>query len=58
MSAEQRRGFVLQHDMSGLDRGDLKSRMEAWKIGVESKIFSIEEVRRWEQLPSQPTTNA
>jgi HK97 family phage portal protein len=50
LSQEGRREFVIEHDLSGLERGDLKARLEAYQIGVNSEIFSPNEVRVWEGM--------
>lgn len=47
----QPQGFYSKIDARGLLRGDNKSRMEFYKGGVTSGIFSINECRNWEDLP-------
>ncbi|MFC7661488.1 phage portal protein [Methylorubrum suomiense] len=54
LSAEGRRRYRIEHDLSGLLRGSLQERMTAWKDGVGNSIFSVEECRRWEGLSSRP----
>jgi len=48
LSAEGRRQYVIEHDLSGLERGDLKARLEAYEIGIRSEIWSPNECRVWE----------
>ena len=50
LSAEGRREYTIEHDLSGLERGDLKARLEAYQIGVSSEIFSPNECRIWEGM--------
>lgn len=50
LSAEGRREYIIEHDLSGLERGDLKARLEAYQIGVSSEIFSPNECRIWEGM--------
>lgn len=47
----QSQGFYSKIDARGLLRGDNKSRMEFYRGGVTSGIFSINECRNWEDLP-------
>lgn len=54
LSAEGRRLYRIEHDLSGLQRGDLQSRLEAYRTGIDATVFSPEQCRRWEGLPSQP----
>lgn len=51
LSEEARRTITLEHDLSGLERGDLKARLEAYQIGVNSEIWSPNECRVWEGMP-------
>ena len=44
-------GLYTKIDARGLLRGDNKSRMEYYKGGVLNGIFSINDVRGWEDLP-------
>ncbi|MGG3811474.1 phage portal protein [Methylorubrum rhodesianum] len=54
LSAEGRRRYRIEHDLSGLLRGSLQERMEAWKTGIGNSVFTPQEVRRWEGLSSKP----
>ena len=46
------RDLYTKIDARGLLRGDNKSRMEYYKGGVLNGIFSINDVRAWEDLPA------
>jgi HK97 family phage portal protein len=50
LSAEGRREYTIEYDLSGLERGDLKARLEAYQIGVNSEIWSPNECRLWEGM--------
>jgi HK97 family phage portal protein len=53
LSAEGRREFTIEHDLSGLERGDLLARLQAYEIGIRSEVFSPNEIRRWEGMESR-----
>ena len=40
----------VEHDVRGLERGDLASRMSAYATGIQNGIYSPNEVRGWENL--------
>jgi HK97 family phage portal protein len=50
LSEDGRRQYELEHDLSGLERGDLKARLEAYKLGIEAEIISPNEARVWEGM--------
>lgn len=50
LSDEGRRSYAIEHDLSGLERGDLLARLQAYKIGIETEVFSPNEVRVWEGM--------
>jgi len=50
LTADGRRTYVIEHDLSGLERGDLKARLEAYQIGINSEIWSPNECRIWEGM--------
>jgi HK97 family phage portal protein len=50
LSQDGRREFAIEHDLSGLERGDMLARLQAYEIGVSSEIFSPNEVRIWEGM--------
>ncbi|KLK90369.1 hypothetical protein AA309_26255 [Microvirga vignae] len=50
LSDEGRRTYTIEHDLSGLECGDLKARLEAYQIGINSEIFSPNECRIWEGM--------
>lgn len=54
LSAEGRRLYRIEHDLSGLQRGDLQSRLEAYRTGIDATVFSPEQCRRWEGMSSKP----
>lgn len=41
-----------EHNVSGLLRGDLQSRMTSYRLGIMTGIYTINEVRRLENLPT------
>jgi HK97 family phage portal protein len=53
LSAEGRREYTIEHDLSGLERGDLLARLQAYEIGIRSEVFLPNEVRRWEGMQSR-----
>jgi HK97 family phage portal protein len=53
LSAEGRRAYTIEHDLSGLERGDLLARLQAYEIGIRSEVFSPNEIRRWEGMQSR-----
>lgn len=42
----------VKFDLNGYMRGDYKSRMEGYRIGVYAGIFTRAECREWEELPA------
>lgn len=50
-TAAQRRRFFVEHDLSGLLRGDPEARFAAYRIGREAGVYSANDIRRFENLP-------
>lgn len=48
LSADARRTLYIEHDLSGLLRGDVKSRFEAYRMAREMGVYSANDVRRRE----------
>jgi HK97 family phage portal protein len=48
LSAEERRGLYIEHDLAALLRGDVQARFEAYRIGRVSGVFSVNDIRRRE----------
>lgn len=46
-----RRTYYVEHDLSGLLRGDTQGRFEAYRIGREIGVFSPNDIRRRENEP-------
>lgn len=46
-----REDCYVQFDLNGLMRGDYKTRMDGYRIGVYGGFISRDEVRAWEDLP-------
>ena len=46
-----RQSIYIEHDLSGLLRGDVKSRFDAYRIGREIGVFSANDIRRRENEP-------
>ena len=53
--SEQEKGrFYVQFNIDGLMRGDYKSRMEGYSIGMQNGIFSVNDVRALENMNPIP----
>jgi HK97 family phage portal protein len=52
LTSEGRRTFVIEHDLSGLLKGDPTARWASYKTGREIGALSSNEIRRFENLPS------
>lgn len=50
LSQEGRREYTIEHDLSGLERGDMLARLQAYEIGIRSEIWNPNEVRIWEGM--------
>ncbi|MFZ2524519.1 MAG: phage portal protein, partial [Candidatus Ferrigenium altingense] len=44
-------GLICKFSLEGLQRGDFKSRMDGYQIGVQNGIYLRNEVRELEDLP-------
>jgi HK97 family phage portal protein len=51
LTPEARRTIYIEHDLSSLLRGDVKSRFEAYRLGREIGALSANDVRRRENEP-------
>jgi len=58
LSADGRKRYVVEHDLSGLLRGDMAARLQAYAVGITNGVFSPNECRRWEGLNSRPGGDA
>ncbi|ATN88820.1 portal protein [Mycobacterium phage DmpstrDiver] len=47
-------GQFVKFNHNGLLRGDVKSRFEAYQIGIQNGIYSPNDARSWEDLPPIP----
>ncbi|NSL22619.1 phage portal protein [Agrobacterium tumefaciens] len=54
LSPEARKTHYIEHDLSGLLRGDLASRYAAYKIGREAGFLSVDEIRGFENMSKVP----
>lgn len=45
------KGFHAEFNLDGLQRGDFKTRMEGYGIGIQNGFMAVNEVRRLENLP-------
>lgn len=54
LSPEERRTYRLEHDLSGLQRGDMQARFTAYKAGVDAGWLAPNEARVWEGLNRLP----
>ena len=50
LNAEEKRRYSIRFNVDGLLRGDYKSRMEGYRIGVSSGILSVNDCRRLENM--------
>jgi HK97 family phage portal protein len=50
LSPEARKTHYLEHDLSGLLRGDLATRYAAYKIGREAGFLNVDEIRGFENM--------
>jgi HK97 family phage portal protein len=49
--AERAQGMIVEFNLEGLLRGDTASRFAAYQTGLQNGIYTINEVRRLENLP-------
>jgi len=42
--------IYIRHNLEGLLRGDFKSRMESYAIGIQNGFYSVNDVRRLEDM--------
>lgn len=54
LTPESRKTFFIEHDLSGLLRGDLATRYTAYRIGREGGWLSANEIRRFENMSAIP----
>ncbi|MCP2135277.1 HK97 family phage portal protein [Rhizobium sp. SLBN-94] len=54
LSPEARKTHYIEHDLSGLLRGDLATRYAAYKIGREAGFLSVDEIRGFENMSKVP----
>lgn len=47
-------GQYVKINVNGLLRGDMKTRFESYKIGLDEDFLQRDEVRAWEELPPLP----
>jgi HK97 family phage portal protein len=52
--AEKRQGFYFRFNLNAILRGDFKTRLEGYAKGIETGIFSLNEVRRLEEMDELP----
>ena len=51
LTEESRKTLYIEHDLSGLLRGDVKSRYDAYRMAREMGVYSANDVRRRENEP-------
>ena len=54
LNADEKKRLVIQFNVDGLLRGDYKSRMEGYSIGINNGFLSVNDVRRLEGLELIP----
>jgi HK97 family phage portal protein len=52
LTSAGRRTYIIEHDLSGLLRGDATMRWASYKTGREIGALSSNEIRRFENLPA------
>ncbi len=50
LTVEERKEYVIEHETGSFMRGDTKSRFEAYAIGIQNGILSVNEARAKENL--------
>ncbi len=55
LSREERRQYEIRFNVDGLLRGDYKTRMEGYAVGINNGFLSPNDVRRLENLDLIPT---
>lgn len=54
LNADEKKRLVIQFNVDGLLRGDYKSRMEGYSVGINNGFLSVNDVRRLEGLDLIP----
>lgn len=54
LSPEARKTHKIEHDLSGLLRGDIQKRYEAYRVGREAGFLSVDEIRGFENMSKVP----
>lgn len=57
LTPDERRTLYVEHDLSGLLRGDVAARFEAYRIGREIGVYSPNDIRQRENEPPIPDGN-
>ncbi|HHY46971.1 MAG TPA: phage portal protein [Firmicutes bacterium] len=52
--SEIRRGYYVKFVVDSILRSDIKTRYEAYRIGIQGSFLKPNEVRAWEELPAEP----
>lgn len=55
LSYGERKTLYVEFDTSTLLRADQSTRYAAYQVGITAGFLSVDEVRRWENLPPMPT---
>lgn len=50
LTIEERKKYYAKFDLKGLLRGDFKTRMDGYAIGIDKEFFNPNEVRAWEDM--------
>ena len=50
--------YDIAHDTTDLQRGDLPTRMGAYSTGLNARVYTVNEVRTFENLPALPEGDA
>jgi HK97 family phage portal protein len=51
LTPQERQRFQIRHNVEGLLRGDFKSRMEGYAVGIDRSVYTINEARAKEDRP-------
>lgn len=52
--SEIRRGFYVKFVVDSILRSDIRTRYEAYRVGIQGGFLKPNEVRAWEELPPEP----
>ena len=54
LTEQEQKTLYAEFNFNGLMRGDIKTRFEAYQIGINAAIITPNEARKWENLDTDP----